>query len=121
MKPYSKNDRKQLVEDLDYLSDIMETIVRDTERMTTADKIDVAARFRAAAKTIEKFDKEIKIYIKDHLNHTAGEVPGHQFKAVLQIVPTNRLDQEALKTDKPSVFAAYTKPNDDERVSFEIR
>lgn len=121
MKPFTRNDRKQLVEDLDYLSDIMEGIMRDTERMTAADKIDVAARLRAAAKTIEKFDKDIKTYVKDHLRHTAGEVPGYQFKAVLQIVPTNRLDQEALKAEKPAIVAAYTKPNDDERVSFELR
>lgn len=121
MKPYTKNDRKQLVEDLDYLSDIMESIMKDTERMTPADKIDVAARFRAALKTIDKFDKEIKTYVKDHLNHVAGEVPGHRFKAVLQIVPTDRLDQEALKADKPAVVAAYTKTDDVERVSFELR
>lgn len=121
MKPYTKNDRKQLDNDLIYLSDIMETIMKDVDRMTEADKIDVAARFRAALKTIEKFDKEVKTYVKDHLNHTAGEVPGHQFKAVLQIVPTDRLDQVALKADKPSVVAAYTKTDDVERVSFEIR
>jgi len=121
LKPFTKNDRKQLVEDLNYLSDILENIMKITEQLTPADKIDVAARFRAAHKTIEKFDKDVKTYVKDHLRHAAGEVPGYQFKAVLQIVPTNRLDQEALKIDKPAIVAAYMKPSDDERVSYEIR
>jgi len=121
MKPFTRNDRKQLTEDLDYLSDIMENIMKDTDRMTVADKIDIAARFRAAYKTIEKFDKDVKTFVKDHLKHTAGEVPGYQFKAVLQIVPTHRLDQEGLKTEKPAVFAAYNKDVEDERVSFDLR
>jgi len=121
VKPFTRNDRKQLTEDLDYLSDIMENIMRDTVRMTPADKIDVAARFRAAAKTIEKFDENLKTYVKEHLKHVAGEVPGYQFKAVLQIVPTNLLNQEALKADKPSLVAEYTRTKDVERVSFEPR
>jgi len=121
MKPFTRNDRKQLVEDLDYLSDIMENLMKDTERMTPADKIDVAARLRAAAKTIDKFDKDTKEYVKEHLKHTAGEVTGYQFKAILQVVPTDRLDEKALKADKPSVFAAYTKTSDVERITFDLR
>lgn len=121
MKPFTKNDRKQLVEDLDYLSGIMEDIIKDAERMTTADKIDVAARFKATNKTIEKFDKDLKEVIKEHLKHAEGEVSGHQFKAVLQIVPTDLLDQKALKEDKPALVAAYTKTNDVERITFELR
>jgi len=121
MKPFTRNDRKQLVEDLDYLSDIMENLMKDTERMTPADKIDVAARLKSAAKTIEKFDKDVKDYVKDHLKHDAGEVSGYQFKAILQIVPTDRLDQKALKEDHPTIAASYTKTDDVERITFELR
>ena len=121
MKPFTRNDRKQLTEDLDYLSDIMENIMRDVERMTVADKIDIAARFRTAYKTIDKFDKDLKEIVKEHLKHTAGEMPGYHFKAVLQVVPTDLLNQEALKADKPSLVAEYTRTKDVERVSFEPR
>jgi hypothetical protein len=120
-KPLSTVERKNLSSDLDDLTAIMESVKLLFDRMDQATVIDVIARLKPAAKTIEKLEEVVKDGVKTMLNHKNGEVPGNLFKALLTIVPVDRLDQTALKEGSPTVHARYVRGYEDERVTFVVR
>lgn len=113
--------KKAQLTDLDTLTAIMEDFANEIETMPEQDKIDLAAKLKPTAKACKVIDDCVKEHVKKKLRHRAGSVLGHVFKAVLNIVPTVRLDQKALKEDLPSVHEEYSKSADDERITFELR
>lgn len=102
-------------------SDALEHLLDKLPTLSMADKVDIAARNRAIAKNSKALDDAIKDEIKDSLKHKPGVKLGEVFKAVLKLIPCERLDQKALKEEKPAIYAAYVKGSEDERVTFEPR
>jgi len=107
--------------DLADMADILEGFSKKLDTMTLKDKIDLAARLKPVAKTCEVIDKSIKNEIKDKLKHDEGELKGTLFKAILKLIPIDRLDQKKLKEEKPSIYEQFIRNDTDERVSFELR
>lgn len=112
---------KGLERDLIDASESVESIVARLPQMTMEQKVDAAARLGAVSKSIEVFDKSVKTDIKNKLKHKAGNVLGGLFKAVLNLVPTERFNQKDFKKDEPKMFKAYTDSTPIERVTFEPR
>ena len=113
--------KQALENDLSDATQTVEAIVARLPKLTLEDKVDVAARLGAIAKTLEAFDKAVKDDIKKHLKHKMGSVVGGMFKAILNLVPTDRLNQKELKEDQPGLFKQYTDTNPVERITFEAR
>lgn len=107
--------------DLVDLSDILEGLVEKLDKLDTADLIDIAARLKPAAKACKTVDDHVKKLVKDGLNGKEGTRYGVEFKAVMKLVPTTRLNQSLLKEELPKVHAKYNEAVTDERVSFELR
>lgn len=113
---------KKAVEfDLADLSDILEGFVTKLPKMSQHDLIDLAARLKPVAKNTKAIDDFVKVMVKEKLKHKEGMLPGGLFKAVLKLVPIGRLDQKALKEDKPALVEEYTRDDTDERVTFEVK
>ncbi len=113
--------RKSVKQDLFDACDALEHLVGLLPKMTQPERIDVIARLRGAAKTIETIDKMVKTEIKDQLKHQEGTLPGEIFKAMLTLIIVNRLDQQKLKVEYPTVYAKCLNKGTDERVTFEPR
>jgi hypothetical protein len=107
--------------DLQDLTEIMEGFVKTFDKLTQEEKIDLAARLKPVAKNCEVIDKAVKELVKVKLKHKNGEVPGEQFKAKLVLVPVDRLDQKALKEEKPDTYEEYVVSSNDERITFILR
>lgn len=107
--------------DLENVCDDLEHLQAQLPRLTLKEKVDVCARLRAACKTIKAMDEEITAEMKKLRRGKAGYVIGEVFKAFVNICPTTRLDQTALKLDLPDLFNKYTKTDDVVRVTFEAR
>lgn len=103
------------------LTDILEGFVTKLPKMTEADMIDLAARLKPAAKHLKTIDEYVKQDVKERLKHHNGARLGTLFKAVLKLIPCERLDQTALKEGHPKIHAMYCKEAMDERVTFEVR
>lgn len=115
MKPAMKRD---LVD----ISDIMENLSSKLTSLSQADLIDLAARLKPIAKHCDAIDKYVKDEIvKVELGEMPGELMGGEFKAILKVVSTTRLNQKLLKDMEPKIHAKYNEPCDDLRVSFELR
>jgi predicted phage-related endonuclease len=114
MKPAIKKDLK-------LLGEILEDITADLTKFTEADLIDIAARLKPVAKHCKAIDDHVKDQVKEKLKHKEGTRLGELFKAVLNLVPTTRLDQKLLKEELPKVHAKYNIAVVDERVTFELR
>lgn len=114
MKPALKRD---LVD----LSDILENFASKLATLTEADLIDLAARLKPVAKHCKVIDDHVKAMVKDKLDGVEGTRLGGEFKAVMKLVPTTRLNQKLLKEEQPKVHARYNENVVDERVSFELR
>lgn len=102
-------------------SEAVEAIVAQLPKLTMEQKVDTAMVLKAIAKNIEKFDESVKTDIKKKLKDKAGTVLGEMFKAVLQLVPTDRFNQKDFQKDEPALFKAYTDTNDVKRITFEPR
>jgi len=113
--------KKAQLDDLLELTDILEGFRTKLETMTEADQIDLAARLKPVAKSCELIDDFVKDGIKERLKHKEGVRQGNLFKAVLKLVKVSRLDQKALKEQKPALAAQFTNEGTDERISFELR
>lgn len=107
--------------DLEDVCDSLEHLAASLGRLTREEKIDVAARLRSAAKTVELIDKSIKEDISTWRKGKPGYVNGEIFKAKYSVSPVNRLDQKALKEEEPAIHAKFTKANDEVRITFEPR
>lgn len=108
--------------DLSDICDALESLHKAVlPRLTREEKVDVAARLRSAAKTVEAIDKSIKEEIKGWRKGKEGEVKGELFKAILTLVPTTRLNQELLKEQHPDVYEECKETKDQTRISFEVR
>lgn len=101
--------------------DAIESLRDRLETMSKQEKIDVAARLRAAHKTIEELDESIKDDIKLWLKGAAGTVNGEIFKAILSINPTKRLNQKLLKELQPKIHAKYYEDVDQTTINFKPR
>lgn len=112
---------KALQTDLIDLADIMEGFVKKLPQMSEADQIDLAARLKPVAKACKQIDDAVKDAVKAKLHHKEGNRLGNLFKAVLKVIHTSRLDQTALREERPKIYDLYNKPCDDERVTFELR
>ncbi len=108
--------------DLGDIVDILEGFTKKLDTMTIKDQIDLAARLKPVAKHCETIDKYVKDeVVKPKLKHAEGELKGELFKAVLTLVPVDRLDQTKLKVEKPSVDEQFIRNDVDERVTFKLR
>lgn len=107
--------------DLEDVCDALEHLSASLGRLTREEKIDVAARLRSAAKTVESIDKSIKEDIAVWRKGKPGYVNGEIFKAKYSVNPVNRLDQKALKEEEHEIHAKFTKANNEVRISFEPR
>lgn len=107
--------------DLADMADILDSFSKKLETMTLKDKIDLAARLKPVAKTCEVIDKSVKDEIKTKLKHDEGELKGSLFKAILKLIPIDRLDQKRFKEEKPVIYAQFVRNDTDERVTFELR
>lgn len=110
--------------DLDDMSDICETLKKrltSPKGLTLAEWVDVAARIKPVEKALEELKEAVKGMVLAKRKGNAGEVLGDDFKAVVSLVPTTRLDQKALKEGDPAVHAKYNKSVTDTRVTYEVR
>lgn len=113
--------RKSVELDLADLGEIFGDLVKKLDKMNMAEKVDLAARLKPVAKHCEAIDKAVKDEIKDLLDHEEGSVAGEVFKAVLKIIPVDRLNQSALKEGSPTVYAKYVRHDEDERINYEVK
>lgn len=113
--------KKATIADLADLVDILEGLTKKLDETSEPELIDLAARLKPAAKHCEAIDKYVKDNVKKKLKHRAGIRLGELFKAVLQIIPVTRLQQAELKDGEPAIYAAYSRSDADERVTFELR
>lgn len=113
--------KKAQLTDLDTLTAIMEDFANEVELMAEEDRIDLAAKLKPVAKACKVIDDCVKDAIKKKLRNKAGTRLGKTFKAVLSLIPVTRLDQTALKEEMPQVHALYSKTNNEERITFELR
>lgn len=113
--------KKSIKEALEDASAVMEEIEGKLPNMTLTEKVDVAARLKAATKRAEIIDRTVKKDIEDKLKGKAGIVNGELFKAVRTLVATARLDQKALKEEEPEIVARFTVNDVQGRISFEVR
>ncbi len=113
--------KKSIKEALEDASAVMEEIKGKLGAMTLQEKVDVAARLKAVTKTAEAVDKAVKDEIKAKLKDKEGTVLGEVFKAVLKLVPTDRLNQKKLKENEPAIVEEYTETEDQQRITFEVR
>lgn len=112
---------EQIYQDIDDLSTILEDFVQRLDKLGMANKIDMAARLKPIAKHVTKIDEHVKDLVREKLDHKDGSTNGVLFKAVLKLVPVDRLDQKALKEERPKIHAEYVREYTDERVSFVVR
>lgn len=113
--------KKSIKIDLADTCDALEHLETLLGNMTLAEKVDVGARMRGVMKNAEKIDKVVKEAVTANLNGKEGTVIGETFKAVLDIVEVNRLDQKLLKEEKPKIVEQYTKPQDQNRITYAPR
>ena len=107
--------------DLADAADAIEHLVELLPAMNIKDKVDVCARLRGAAKSIDTIDKAIKDEIKKDLGNKDGTLLGSLFKAILKYNKVTRLNQATLKLERPKIFEQYTETKDEARVTFEPR
>lgn len=107
--------------DLEDLALLLEDLVKRLPNMSRAERIDVAARVRTAAKHLKTIDETVKDEIKASRKGKEGYVNGEEWKALLTLVPVARLDQKALKESNPKVYSLYVKDSEDQRITFEPR
>jgi len=113
--------RASLKRDIDDLSDAMASIAGAWSKLTMAEKIDAAARIGSTEEMIKSFRDAVKDGIKKLQKGVEGEIDGEAFKAILQVVPSSRLDQKALKENQFKIYNQYLKKGMDERVTFKPR
>lgn len=112
---------KMIDADLTDAVDALEHLIKRLHKQPLETKVDVGARIRGLAKSIEVVDKEIKDEVKEILKQKEGEVTGELFKAILKLVPTTRLDQKLLKAEHPEVYQACLDETEVLRVTYEPR
>jgi hypothetical protein len=113
--------KKALELDFSDLVDILEGFSLKLDKMSEADLIDLAARLKPIVKHCTKIDEHVKDVVKQKLNNKAGSRLGGLFRAVLSIVPTDRLNQQRLKEERPKIYDAYVETDDVKRITFEVR
>ena len=107
--------------DLADLQDAVESLQKQLHKMPQAVKVDVAARLRSLAKTVEAIDASIKEQLKAVLKDKPGTIVGEMFKAEVAYVATTRLNQKKLEAENPKVYAKYLETKDQARVTFTVR
>jgi hypothetical protein len=113
--------KKSLERDLGDLVAILEDVVEGMDVLPLTDLIDLAARLKPVAKHCKEIDEATKGLIKKKLKNKEGTVLGTMFKAVLKLIPIDRLNQTKLKEDEPEMYAAYVEKHEDKRITFEVR
>jgi len=113
--------KKAIERDLADLVVILEDLTDSIDDMPQADLIDMAARLKPVAKACKVIDEFTKEFVKKKLKGKGGSVPGALFKANLTIVPVERFQQKLFKESEPETYAEYTKTDQDQRVTFEVR
>ena len=109
-----KNDLSDATESLEHL-------LKKYADLTMPEKVDVGARVNAIKKNADKLVELVKDDVKARRKGKEGEVKGELFVAKLDLVDTKRLDQKALKEERPEIHAEYNKDVTDERVTFAVR
>lgn len=115
------NDAVWWKNDLDDMTDAMESLQKQLHKMTQEVKVDVAARLRSLTKTAEVIDAFIKEDLKSSLKGKPGTVVGEMFRANVAYVATTRLNQKKLELEQPKTYAKYLETKDQARVTFEVR
>ena|ERR1700722_11387244 len=107
--------------DLEDLTFLLDAIVEQLPKMKMAEKVDVCARLRGAAKALEAIDKSVKAAIKLKRDGKEGYVNGELFRAKLTLVPITRFQQTVFKEAEPKLYDKYSETNDEARILFEPR
>ena len=107
--------------DLEDMALILEDLQKRLPKLKRGERVDLAARLRTVASRATAIIDEVKGEIKEQRAGQEGYVNGEVFRARLQIVPTERLDQKLLKEDDPKVYARYLKASQDQRITFGAR
>lgn len=107
--------------DLEDLTLLLEDLVKRLPDMKREERIDVAARVRAAAKHLKAIDDMVKTEVKAARKGKEGCVKGEQWQARLTLVPVKRLDQTAFKEGQPKIHEQYCVDAEDQRITFEVR
>ena len=119
--------------DIEDTVDALEDILKKLSKMSLGEKVDLGARLRGIAKNVDAIDKEIKKDLRAELepkilaeriqNPEAKDASykGETFKGTFALNPVNRLDQQALKAEKPKIYEAYLKETEEGRVTFSPR
>lgn len=113
--------KKALKSDLEMLKVILEDVIKGLPKTSEEDLIDLAAYLKPVAKNCETIDEYVKDVIKDKLKNEEGTRLGAVFKAVLKLVPVNRLNQDALKAGNPDVYDEYVEAKEGKRITYEVR
>ncbi len=113
--------KKALDQDLIDASDALEHLVKQYDKMTLEEKVDIGARLKGICNNAEKLRKQIGDAMKERVKQKEGTVLGDVFKAVIKLVPIDRLNQTALKEEKPAIYNAYLRNDTDVRVTYEPR
>jgi hypothetical protein len=116
----TKQDIRQCVE-------LLEQATRGMHNTDLHDQVELAARIRG----VRKAAQSIEWVAKNNLRLTLWwpelevgrnyEFPGDDFKAILRVVETPKLQERVLKARLPRLHAQYTKVVAYPRVMFDIR
>lgn len=107
--------------DLEDLTLLLEDMRKQLPKLERKERIDVAARIRAAGKHIEAILDTVKDEVKKARNGKEGYVNGELFRAKMAIVPTHRLNHKGLRDKYPKIYDEFYLEVEDERVTYETR
>jgi predicted phage-related endonuclease len=113
--------RNSIETNLTEACEAVESILHSMPALSQAEKIDICARLKGAAKTIKLIDEAVKDEVKNTLRHRAGELAGDLFKACLSLIPTTRVDLKKLEVEHPRIYAKCQTTDEVERINFEVR
>lgn len=113
--------KKSVEQALIEASDALEFLVENTPTLSMEEKVDVAARLKAVRSNCESVDDAVKDDIKKRRRGKEGTVLGEIFKAVMQVIPTEKFMSKSLKEADPKTYAKYVLTDDVQRITFEAR
>ncbi len=102
-------------------SDALERLASAAERMTPEELADLGGRARGVNKAIDRLRDTIAGRVRIALDNEAGEIVGHDFRAVFVIVAGSRLDVTALREAQPRIANKYTIATKTARLTFDPR
>lgn len=100
---------------------LLEKLLVDFPNLRLAEKVDINARLHLLNPTLEAIDKITKESVKLKLKGSHGTVRGEEFDAVRVWIDQTRLDQTALKEQRPKIHAAFLVDGGYYRIDYKVR